>query len=204
MGKFKKTMVVLASAAIVSLILGRPLLALISICYIIGLLSRYLCLTSDIVKDAECVTTCAMILTIVINPAVGAIFAFTCMWLSRFTHPNGKAERISYLIGDSICMATGALLYPFILAYTGNQLLPAMFWFHVWRFAFFFIAMMPMFNKVAWGPDIACGITGFPIAVTQAFSLIVWFGLPVLAIFEITGYSLGTVFGVGASVVTFG
>jgi len=204
MGIFKKTIIVLAVAMIVSFILGFRVLGLVFGCYIVGLVSRYLCLTSDIIKDMECVTTCAMVLILVTGKAwLGALFAFSCMWISRYTHEHGKAERISYLIGDSICMATGALLYPYILQLTGNHLLPAMFWFHIWRFGFYFAVTMPIFNKVSYGPDIACGVTGFPIAVTQAFSLLAWFGPTLLASYGVSGYALGEVFGVAPTIVMF-
>jgi len=124
------------------------------------------------------------------------------MWASRFLHPFGSAERISYLIGDSICMATGALLYPLIIAYTGNQILPAMVGFHIWRFGFYLLVMMPLFNKLPWGPDLACATTGFPLAITQAFMLLAWFAMPTLGAFGITGYTLGTVRGYGAELVS--
>lgn len=201
-GKFRTPMLILAVSSATLFGMGMALLALVPFFIIVGIVSRYLCLTSDIIKDMECVTTCTMLLIIITgNSVFGAIFAFSCMWISRWTHPSGGAERISYTIGDSLCMATGALLFPYIAAFTGYQILPAMLWFHIWRFSFFLLVTMPIFNKLAWGPDIACAIPGFPIAITQAFMLLAWFAVPLMGYFGITGWTLGTMLGYGPAVV---
>jgi len=203
-GKFRTPMLILTLSAIVLFLFGLTFYALIPAFVIVGVVSRYLCLTSDIIKDMECVTTCTMLLVLITGSSVfGAIFAFLCLWITRWIHPAGGAERISYTIGDSLCMSSGALLFPHILAWQGNQILPAMFWFHIWRFSFFLIVTMPLFNKIAWGPDIACAIPGFPIAVTQAFMLLSWFGPGLLGHFGITGWTLGAVYGIGPEVVQF-
>lgn len=169
---------------------GHKLFGAVCLFFIFGILTRLPCTYSDAIKDVECVSSSSFLLTLVGGPWIGAMFAFSGMWISKWVSPWGEGEDFSYVLTDSFCMVVAVMMVPWLWNMTGHQLMPTLFWFYTIRFAVYFISI-PLMHPATFVTSTFLTFIGFFIAITQAYLVVYFIGPEVLNAFGIRSWSMG-------------
>jgi hypothetical protein len=184
------SLIVFSLGGAIGLSTGHTLFGVVCLFFIFGILSRLPCTYSDAIKDVECVSSSAFLLTMVGGPWLGAVFAFSGMWISKWVSPWGKGEDFSYVLADAISMVIAAFFIPWLYGWTGHQIIPTMFWFYVIRFVVYFITI-PIMHPATIVTSGFLTFVGFFIAITQAFIVVYFIGPYVFSAFGLHGWSMG-------------
>ena|GEM_PF-4548283 len=153
-------------------------------------MTRLPCTYSDAIKDVECISSSAFMLTMISAPWLGAVFAFSGMWISKWVSPWGKGEDFSYVLSDAFCMVVAVFFIPWLYNITGHQIIPTLFWFYVIRFAVYFITI-PLVHPATFVTSTFLTMVGFFIAITQAYLVVYFLGPGVFGMFGLKGWSMG-------------
>jgi len=191
LGALGLTLIMFSLASAILFAMGSDLLAILCLLYIFGILTRLPCVYSDAIKDVECVSSSAFLLTIIAGPWLAAFYGFTCMWLSNFVAPWGQGEDKQYLLMESIAIPFAVAFTPWILRATNFQIITGVFWFYIARFIMIFFLSF-ILKKATLPTTSFLNVVGFFIAITQAYIVVRLIGPSLLGMFGVSGFSLGT------------
>ncbi len=175
---------------VVAFAMGNKLLALVSLFFLLGIISRLPAIYNDAIKETEIISDFAFFIVLIGGPLLGAAFAFSAMWASWLLAPWREAEDVVYVIMDSIGMVGAALATPLIFSFTGGILMPSIFYFIVVRYGIY-MALIPFIKPATLHTSGFLTVVGFFIAIPHAYIITKFFGPGILGWFGITGFKMG-------------
>ncbi len=188
-GKVGTSLLFFGIITLVGFLAGYKLIGVIGLFYILSIIIRIPDTYSDVFYF-ESIATFGLILTFVSSASVAIFFTLTAEWLTKFVSPFGIIEDYQETLSESVAVVIAIILMIFI-PYGGNLLI-YMVYFHLIRFAIFYL-IIALTSPATLMHDLVNGVVIVPMSIIQSYFVLLLLAGWIFGMFGIAEFNLPSI-----------